>query len=434
MKKEFVHIFFSNNLTTALYIGNNRTEVLFSNIHISNLEKILTCLKAYQHLLIRLVFDNPNMSIKTFDLTGLSQWHRHELRRRLVRESSSYDWHCIWKENSNFILINGTFSDLETMFLNRLNTENFLIESAIPALWILNNVLLKNHLIKHNGVVQIQSNHYVQHTLYLNGLPVISRITKDPNIQDWQQFVDVKYKLKLDILDIDSLIKSIGKPEDSFASYILLQRLYVTPPTIVFSRTHNLLSYYQRFNLLRQFNYGIITATAISLMVIMFNLKTINDHQRILNKLSTHTELLIKKLPIDKHLEVSAQTHKIKHEVVERFTHFSFPVMSFLEKVSNIFPNYGQVIYARVTPKLPQFSANQQDEFSLHLRLVPCKNSKNLQLLTTELHKVFGSKIHVHIINSPITPKDSTAEESPLKHTVQINIIGLTHELQRLIP
>lgn len=144
---------------------------------------------------------------------------------------------------------------------------------------------------------------------------------------------------------------------------------------------------------------------------------------------------LLDKYAVNDTLTTISDAYAQKRAVVESFNTQTFPTMSFLEKLSTILPNYGQVIYIRLTPKVSSLTAAPgRDEFTMHMRIVPLKNSKNLQLLTTEIHKTFGSQVRIHIVNTPTVQANGSSEDLPLKHTVQINMTGLMHDLQRLTP
>jgi|GEM_PF-2483255 len=430
MKKQFLHIFISNSLTTALLIKKNQVETLFSNIHISHTEKIFNCLLPYHHLPVRLIIDTVNISIKTFDVSGMNWWHKYELTKRLTAESLSSDWQCQWQQDLKLILITGMFSAIEHDFLSQLTGRKFLIEYAIPSLWVLNKTLLKGHQIQQNGIAQIPLPDSFQQVLYLNGAPTIARISKDRNVLDWIQFVQTKYKIALDVLDTSRLITSLGKINDSFATYISSQAIPSNAPKIIFSKKIDVGNYYQKFNLFKQFTYGSIAATVIGTMITIPYLIDMRTADIKLRTLINKEQTLLDQRPLDQQLTTVVKTHIEKRNIIENFNHQSFPVMFFLEKISQILPNYGQVVSVRITPSLSQFSKNQRNEFAAHLKIVPFKNSKDLQLLSTELHKVFGNSLRVHIINSPLTTQ--TTEPQTLKYTVQINMTGLIHDLQRL--
>ena len=433
MKQSFLHIFLSNNLVTVAHVAAHGTELLFSNIHLSNLDKILQELTPYHHIQIRLILDAPNIMIKAFDTLGMNAWHQYQLSHRLAKESQS-DWYSIWKEHDQFILIKGNLSELEHTFLNHLNQNRFLIESVVPALWLLNTVLLNEHQIKKNGIVQIPAHTHFQQVLYLNGIPTISRITQTIDTSDWIQFVRTKYKLTLETLDADRLIKSLGKANDSFASYALNQLPSLHAPNIIFKKGLTIKAYYTYAHVFRQFTYGMATISLLLMAAMVPDLIEMNKHQFQLNTLINDELTILDKYAVNDTLTTTSDAYAQKRTVVESFNAQSFPTMLFLEKLSRILPNYGQVIYIRLTPKISPLTAPSRNEFALNLRIVPLKNSKNLQLLTTEIHKIFGSQVRIHIINTPIVQANGTSEELPLKHTVQINMTGLMHDLQRLTP
>lgn len=433
MKQQFLHIFLSNNLVTAATVADHGTELLFSNIHLSNLDKIVQELNPYHHLQMRLILDAPNIMIKSFDTLGMNLWHQHQLSRRLVKESKS-DWYSIWKEHDQLLLIKGNLSELEHTFLNHLHQKRFLIESIVPALWILNTVLLHGHQIKKNGIVQFPVHNHFQQILYLNGVPTISRITQSTDTSDWIQFVRTKYKLTLETLDADRLIKSLGKATDSFTTYALNQLSSLDAPNITLKKGLNIQTYYTCTHLFRQLAYGMATISFLLIAAMMPDLIEMNRHQFKLNTLIDDQRSILNKYAINDTLTTTSDSYAQKLNAVESFNAQTFPAMSFLEKLSTILPNYGQVIYIRLTPKLSTLTPTGGDEFALHLRIVPLKNSKSLQLLTTEIHKTFGSKVRIHIVNTPTVQANSSAEETPLKHTVQINMTGLIHDIQRLTP
>jgi hypothetical protein len=433
MKQHFLHIFLSNNLVTAAHVTEDGTELLFSNVHLSSLDKILQELTSYLHIQIRLILDAPNLIVKSFDTLGMNPWHQHQLSRRLVKESKS-DWYSIWKEHDQLILIKGNLSELEHTFLNHLHQRRFLIESIVPALWILNTVLLNGHQIKKNGIVQFSTHTHFQQVLYLNGVPTISRMTQTTDTSDWIQFVRTKYKLTLETLDVERLIKSLGKPTDSFTTYALNQLPFLQRPNITFKKELPLQTYYTYAHLFRQFAYGMATISLLLIAAMLPDLIKMNKHQFKLNTLiSTELSILDAYTPSDT-LTSTSESYIQKRNVVELFNTQSFPTMSFLEKLSTILPNYGQVIYIRLAPKVSRLNTPGGGEFAMHLRIVPLKNSKSLHLLTTDIHKMFGSQVRIHIVNTPTVQANGTSEELPLKHTVQINITGLMHDLQRLTP
>lgn len=433
MKQKFLHIFLSNSLATATYVAEHETELLFSNIHLSNLDKLLQELTPYHHIQIRLILDAPNITVKSFDTLGMNVWYQYQLSRRLAKESQS-DWYSIWKEQDQFILIKGNLSELEHTFLKQLHHNRFLIESVVPALWVLSTVLLKDHQIKKNGIVQFSIQDQFQQVLYLNGVPTISRITQTLDTNDWIQFVKTKYKLTLETLDIDRLIKSLGKANDTFATYALTQLPSVHAPNILFKTELSIKTYYTYAHMFRQFTYGMATISLLLMAAMIPDLIEMNTHQIKLNTLINDARPLFDKYATNDTLTTVSDAYVQKRTVVESFNAGSFPTLSFLEKLSTILPNYGQVIYIRLIPKASSLTLQNRCEFAIHLRIVPLKNSKNLHLLTTEIHKIFGSKLRIHIVNTPTAQTNDSSEALPLKHTVQINMTGLMHDLQRLTP
>ncbi|QOL20435.1 hypothetical protein [Candidatus Bodocaedibacter vickermanii] len=434
MKQSFLHIFLSNNLVTATHVAEHETELLFSNIHLSNLDKIVQELTPYHHVQIRLILDAPNIVIKSFDTLGMNYWHQYQLSRRLAKESES-DWYALWKKHDQLIFIKGNLSELEHTFLNHLHQRRFLIESTVPALWILNTVLLSGHQIKKNGIVHFPIQDHFQQVLYLNGMPTISRITQTIDTSDWIQFVRTKYKLTLETLDADRLIKSLGKANDSFSTYALNQLPAAHAPNIIFKQGLNIKTYYTYAHMFRQFTYGMATISLLLVAALVPDLIEMNTHQLKLDTLINDELALLDKYAVNDTLTTISDAYAQKRAVVESFNTQTFPTMSFLEKLSTILPNYGQVIYIRLTPKVSSLTAAPgRDEFTMHMRIVPLKNSKNLQLLTTEIHKTFGSQVRIHIVNTPTVQANGSSEDLPLKHTVQINMTGLMHDLQRLTP
>ncbi len=429
MKQSFLHIFLSNNLVTAAHVADHGTELLFSNVHLSNLDRLLQELTPYHHIQIRLILDAPNIVVKSFDTLGMNVWHKYQLSRRLAKESTS-DWYS----HDQFILIKGNLSELEQSFLNHLYQRRFLIESTVPALWVLNTVLLNGHRIKKNGIVQFPIQDHFQQVLYLNGVPTISRITQTIDTTDWIQFVRTKYKLTLETLDAERLIKSLGKANDSFATYALNQLPSLHAPNIIFKKGLAIKTYDTYAHVFRQFTYGMATISLLLMAAMVPDLIEMNKHQFQLDTLINDELAILDKYAVNDTLTTTSDAYAQKRTVVESFNARSFPTMSFLEKLSTILPNYGQVIYIRLTPKVSTLTTPNQGEFAMHLRIVPLKNSKSLQLLTTEIHKTFGSQVRIHIVNTPTVQANDTAEELPLKHTVQINMTGLMHDLQRLTP
>jgi hypothetical protein len=434
MKQQFLHIFLSNNLVTAAHVSAQETKLLFSNAHLSNLDQIVQELALYHHIQLRLILDAPNLMIKSFDTHGMNRWHQYQLSRRLVNESKS-DWYSIWKEHDQLILVKGNFSELELLFLNHLHQRHFLIKSIVPALWMLNTMLLNEHQIKKNGIVQFSAAHdYFQQVLYLNGVPTISRITQTTDTSDWIQFVRTKYKLTLETLDAERLIKSFGKATDSFATYALHQLPSLREPSITFKKGLNIQTYYTYAQVFRQFAYGMATISCLLITAILPDLIDMHRHHHKLNTLISDERSILDTYATSDTLTSTSGSYIQKRTVVESFNAQSFPAMPFLEKLSTILPNYGQVIYIRLTPKVSKLTTAGGDEFAMHLRIVPLKNSKSLQLLTTEIHKTFGSNVRIHIVNTPIIQASGSTEELPLKHAVQINMTGLMHDLQRLTP
>lgn len=430
MQKKFLHLFLSNNLVTALLIRENDVEILFSSAEISNPEKVLKCLLSYHALPIRLIIDTVNVSIKTFDTTGMNWWHKYELRQRLNQESLSSDWYCLWQQEQKLIALTGAFSETEHSFLKQLITQNFLIEHAVPSLWILNQTLLKGHQIQKVGIVQIPLQNSFQQILYLNGVPTTSRISKDENVVDWIQFIQMKYKINIDVLEARRLITSLGNANDSYETYISKQLIHKTSPKISFSKKIPLGKYYQKFNFLKQLAQGTCAAAAVAAIVILpYIISTRTDNLKLLALIDKEKSVL-EALPVHPQQPDLVKNYLDKQNIMESFYQTSFPIMFFLEKISKILPDYGQVIFVRVVPPISKFTANSKDVFSIHLKIVPFKNSKDLKLLTTELHKVFGADLRIHIINSPI--KGENKEAAVLTHTVQINMTGLIHEIQKL--
>lgn len=433
MKQEFLHIFVYNNLVTASHMGTETVEHLFSNVHLSNLDKILSCLNPYQHLPIRLVLDTPNLTIKSFDITGMNRWHQYQLHYRLAKESTS-EWHGSWIEHRSLVFIKGNLSDTERPFFDALINQKYLIHSVIPALWIVNNVLLAGQKIKENGVVIIPIADQFQQVLYLNGNPTISRISDIPDTPDWMQFVRTKYHLTLEVLDTTRLITSLGKATDSFQSFTLEHLPSKNYPNICFSEPHHPRLYYVYANGLKYTSRMLFVVSAMFVTAIIPELMDLNTHQAKIDSLLSTQSDLVGQYVIPEEQDASSKTYTHKRQVVEAFNKQTFPAMYFLERISSILPNYGQIIYIRIAPSISSFSLAKTDGFSIHLRLVPSKSSKSLQLLTSELHKIFGDKLRIHVVKNPTISTDNKNEATQLKHTVQVNMTGMIHELQKFVP
>jgi hypothetical protein len=433
MKKNTLHIFLSNNEVTAMHIADDKSEVVFSDTHLSNLDHFLERLPSYHGTKIRLILDSSNMVIKSIDLRGMNYWHQYQLSRRLAAESKS-DWYSVWKESNTLIFIKSTLSDLERTFLQHLEEKHFLVESIVPALWILNNRLLKGHTIKKNGIVLLPMHDNFQHVLYLNGAPTISRISQNTDTTDWVQFIQTKYKIALESFDGKRLIRSLGAPTDTFSLYALTHLPSSHYPKVTFSKGLNLKKYNIYAQFLKQSAYG-MAAVCIALIATMTPaLMDMNTRHIKLDRLIKKEDDVLSTFAVNNALTLASQSYTHKRKSIESFNAQSFPSMQFLEKISAILPNYGQVIYLQLTPKISTLNTAGRDEFALHLRVVPLKNSKSLQLLTTELHKTFGSKIRVNIIKNPTIQTKDTQKTESLNHTVQINLTGLTHDIQRLTP
>jgi hypothetical protein len=433
MKQKSLHIFLSNNLVTAVHLAEGKHELIFSDIHLSNIDNILTLLTPFYSTHIRFVLDTPNVMIKSIDLEGMNYWHQYQLSRRLANETKS-DWHSLWKENKSLILLKGNLSELERTFLKLLIAKKFLIESIVPALWILTNTLLKGHTLRKNGIVHFSLHDQIQQVLYLNGLPTISRVTHNIDTSDWEQFVQAKYKTTLDTLDAERLIRSLGSPTDTFPTYALTHMASSRCPAITFHGGLNLKRYSAYTNFGKQCAYGMATLGVLFIAAMTPKLIDMNTHQLKLDTLINKERDILETYTLDDTLTKASQTYMHKRNVVESFNAQSFPAMSFLERLSTILPNYGQVVYLRLIPKVSKLNTVGTDEFAVHLRIVPSKNSKSLQLLTTELHKVFGSKLRINIIKNPTIQRDKSQDDAQLKHAVQINLTGLMHDLQRLTP
>lgn len=433
MKQKSLYIFLSNSLVTVVHVvGNVRTLVL-SNLHLSNIDQLLTLLAPFYSTPIQCVLDTPNAIIKSIELDGMNYWHQYQLSRRLINETKS-DWHSLWKEHNTLILIKGNLSEFERTFLQQLTAKNFLISSITPALWILNNCLLKGQTIRKNGIVYFPLHDQVQQVLYLNGVPAISRVTQNADTSDWVQFVQSKHRITLESLDADRLIKSLGSPTDTFPTYALTCKPSSRPPLITLNNGIHLKHYNTYTTVVKQCAYGLIAASVLVIAVLTPKLIDLNAHNIKLNALIEKERTILDTYTLTDTTKAASQTYMHKRNCVESFNAQSFPAMSFLEKLSNILPNYGQVIYLRLIPKISKLTALGTDEFTLNIRIVPTKSSKSLQLLTTELHNVFGSKIRVNMIKNPMIQKDSAQQNTSLKHTVQINMTGLMHDIQRLTP
>lgn len=431
MKQNVLHIFLSNNLVTAMHIADDKNDLVLSDAHLSNLDHILASITPYHGTQIRLILDSANMVIKSINLEGMNYWHQYQLSRRLAAETKS-DWYSVWKESDSLILIKGNLSDLERSLLQRLEDKHFLIESSVPALWILNNSLLKDHTIKKNGIVHFPLQDHFQQILFLNGVPTVSRISQNTDATDWVQFVQTKYKIALESLDIERLICSLGSPTDTFPIFALKTRAKFSPPKIIFKHGATLEKYNVCAHFLKQCSYG-MAALCVALIAVMAPaLMDMNTRHIKLDRLIKQEQDILTTYAVNNTLTAASQSYTHKRNAVESFNAQSFPAMPFLEKISTILPSYGQVIYLRLTPKISKLYTAGTDEFALHLRIVPLKNSKNLQLLTTELHKAFGPKIRINIIKNPTVQTKDKKEAESLKHTVQINLTGLMHDIQRL--
>lgn len=433
MKQNALHIFLSNNLVTALHIADNKSTLVLSEAHLSKLDHILTSLTPYHSAQILLVLDTPNILIKSIDTLGMNYWHQYQLSRRIIKEVKS-DWYSLWKESNTLILIKGNLLELERAFLHQLIAQKFLIKSIIPALWILNHSVLKDHTIKKNGIVYLPLHNQFQQILYLNGLPVMSRVAQNTDTSDWVQFVHTKYKITLESLDAERWIKSLGHPTDTFPIYALTHTPFSNTPKILFNQKLRLKKYNMYSQVLKQCAYGAAALSIVLITTIAPDFINMRTHQANLERLIKKEQDILDTYTVNDKLTSLAQSYTHKRNMVESFNAQSFPAMSFLEKISAILPNYGQVIYLRLSPKLSKLTTKSADEFSMHLRIVPLKSSKNLQLLTTEIHKVFGSKIRVNIIKNPTIYTSDAKETTSLKHTIQINLTGLIHDIQRLTP
>jgi hypothetical protein len=432
MKQDFIHIFICNNLITAIRVGSETSELVFSNVHLSNLDKVLAALFPYHHLPMRLVLNTPTLTIKSFNTKGMNWWHQYQLIKRLAFESES-EWYASWKEQHSLMFVKGNLSDLERAFINELRLQNYLIKDIIPALWCVNNLLLMGHEIKENGVVFIPISDQFQQILFLQGIPTISRIINTSDTTDWIQFVKTKHQINLEVLDTSRLISSLGKPTDSFSTFILDHLPSQNYPNVVFN-SHSPRQYYIYSNRIRNRSKIMIVISSLYLAVTIPNIMNLNAHQSRIDALMQSQIRLLYQYPLPEQQDATSKAYAQKRQVVEAFNAQTFPTMYFLERISTILPQFGQVIYIRISPSISRSPMPKADDFSVHLRIVPAKSSKNLQLLTSELHKLFGEKLQVHIVHNPQVSSDTLDESTQLKHAVQINMTGQIHELQRLTP
>lgn len=432
MKQEFIHIFVCNNLITAVYKKAETYELLFSNVRLLNLNKVFGALAPFHHLPIRIILNTPNPIIKSFNTKGMNRWHQFQLTRRLAYESTA-DWYAIWKENHSLIFIKGNLSEGERAFIHQLNQQRYLIQSIVPALWLINNTLLKGHEIKLNGVVLIPTEDQFLQILYLDGSPTIARIINTTDTTDWIEFVRTKHHLHLEVLDATRLISLLGKSTDTFETFLLDHLPKDGCPNNVFSGIAPR-NYYVCANSLKYIARTMIAISAIFVAGTLLNTMDINTHQTHIDSLLTLQNTLLEQYKMHPHHDESSKVYIQKRQIVETFNAHTFPTMYFLERISTILPHYGQVIYVRITPSISNLSPPKGDDFSVHLRLVPLKSSKNIQLLTTDLHKLFGDKLQVHIVHNPTVSNDQNDDTTQLKHTIQVNMTGKIHELQRLTP
>ncbi len=302
------------------------------------------------------------------------------------------------------------------------------MEAATPCLWILNKTLLHGHQISRNGIVQITLQNHIQHILYLNGAPTLVRTSNNPDTTDWQQFVYKKHNLSLETLDVNRLVTSLGKSTDSFPSYVLRQQY---PSVVIFANALNLYRYQTITNIANQISRGGIAASLIGVISLFSDIPTLSHSHSTLASMHTKQRQLFERLPLNPQLEAESKAYLKQRSVVERFNAQSFPAMSFLERMSKILPDYGQVIQLKIIPQISALQASKHTMFSVHAKIVPLKSSKNLQLLTTELRKTFGKELRVNVIKNNVAPP---AEEPHLKNSVQINMTGSIDGLSRLLP
>lgn len=432
MKQEFIHLLICNNLITAVHVGPGTHELLFSNARIANTDKIFTTLAPFYHLPVRLMLNTPNLIIKSFNTKGMNPWHQYQLIQRVAKESNS-EWYATWKEQHSLIFVKGTLSDTERDFLQQLSHQKYLIESIVPTVWFINTLLLKGHTIKQNGVVLIPMADQFLQILYLEGTPTISRIINTSDTTDWVEFVRTKHQLTLDVLDTTRLISSLGKATDSFETFALEHLPPEGYPNIVFAGTSPR-KYFHFSNGLRTLSKIMMMVSGLFLAGTIPGFIDIATHQTTIDALLNNQKTLLNDYPLAKQQDATSKLYTHKRQVVETFNAQTFPTMYFLERISTLLPNYGQVIYVRITPSISKISPSTTDEFSVHLRLVPSKSSKNLQLLISELHQLFGDKLQVNIVQNPTVSMEHKNDTTQLKHTVQINLTGMIHELQRLTP
>lgn len=429
MNNKFLYIFLSSNTITGIRIENQNKEILFSNTKLSSAEKILPDLKKFHDYKIKLILEASPSSIKLFNTVGMGFWHRYQLKQRLKKELSQSDWYCMWEEGSNLITLKGILSLDEKIFLDTLKRERFLIVSSTPSLWLIHHNLLKGNNIKKNGIVIVPLFNFFQHVLYLNGLPTNCRISKDDNVSDWLQFISLKYKLSLDVLNISELANSKGNSHDYFIT-LILDGLPSRTPTVFFTKQYSVEFYYRWVKLFNQVIYGVMIA---SILVIIYNINALVEIKSLktsLEKLITTQAKLFSKIPNSAESVEAFKKYTTKRKIIETFNRQTFPTMSFLERISTILPEYGQVSYISINPttegNIDRIAL--EDSFLVKIKITLFKNSKNLQLLTGEIHKHFGPKIRVDLL----APQPKTLTEHKLRHTIEINLKGFIHEIQRL--
>lgn len=432
MNNKFLHVFLSSNTITIIRVENETKEILFANTNLSSLEKILESLRNLHHYKIKLILDSSQASIKLYTTTGMRFWHRYQLKQRLKKAYHQNDWYSIWEENSNLITLRANLSSEAKVFLEALKEEKFFIILTVPSLWLIHHKL-KGHTIKNNGIVIARFPNYFQHILYLNGLPTNCRISKDDHVIDWLQFISLKYKLTLDVLNISQLVTSTESLSDPLISW-LLNSLTTKLPPIFFAKQYAVNFYYKCVNLFNQVTYGVVIS---SILVIIYNINgllKIQSRDASLEKILTAQTKLLSDFSKPASSFLDFEKYDTKRKTVEAFNYQTFPTMYFLERISTILPEYGQVVYIRIIPTTADNidKHDLKDTFLIKLKITPFKNSKSFQLLTGEIHKQFGKKIQIHILNQQ--PNTLIEQAQKLKHTVEINLTGFIHDFQRFIP
>lgn len=432
MNRKFLHIFLSNDFITALLMDGENSDLIFVSIHLNQTEHIIETLKQYNNLHFRLVLDNTNVSIKSLNTSGMRYWHQYQVIQRFKQQSKHSDWYAYWKEDKTLIFIASSLTDLEKKFLIQLMNENFLVAGAFSSLWVISNVLLHSHALKHKGIIKLNYTEYFQHVLYLNDIPVFARITHNPDAADWNQFVYSKYKINLEMLDAAELDTFNEHVDRSFPLYALKHLKQAKPPLLTFKKDINVYTFQKYITGFKQTIYAGIIAGLLGIAANIFQFFEAHTSHIKLAHLISQTNELLPKLKQYKNLKEDYKIYTLKKETVECFYSQSFPVLFFLEKISKILPQYGKVIYAKIDPKLDVPKLKNKGDFIAELRLLPFKSAKNMNSIKTELHKVFGSSLRIMVTNKAKNLPSETA--SNLNNNIHIHITGFIHEIQKLIP